>query len=247
MTHPKKRLCEPGRLYCSRIRLTLIIPRSPESTRLTKDDIPLVMTSLRAVVSRVGADLRRVVVVADRTQSSLAWQCTFGGPSVIRGIALTDGWIADAAIHGVEGAGHSVLLLDQSQGAQANALRVLSGKSLTDAGFWVPRPPASVDRRWQQRARIAVYRRLDFPDAIILIHQNCGAATPGIFSARCFLYTPAVVPWLPRRSRVSSGNAPRCCQYEAFRIGRHDVLCSRFREHFTLFRSSGRPDEQFRY
>ncbi len=123
--------------------LTLIIPRSPESTRLTKDDIPLVMTSLQAVVSRVGADLRRVVVVADRAQSSLAWQCTFGGPSVIRGIALTDGWISDAAIHGVEGAGHSVLLLDHSQGAQANALRVLSGKSLTDAGFWVPRPSAS--------------------------------------------------------------------------------------------------------
>ena len=123
--------------------LTVIIPRSPESTRLTKDDIPLVMTSLRAAVSRAGADLRRVVVVADRTQSSLAWQCAFGGPSAVRGVALTDGWIADAAIQGVEGAGRSVLLLDQSQDAQANSLRALSGKSLTNAGFWAPRPTAS--------------------------------------------------------------------------------------------------------
>ena len=90
-----------------------------------------------------GVDLRRVVVVADRLQSSLAWQCTFGGPSTIRGIALTDGWFSSSEIQGVEGAGHSVLLLDSTQGAQAKALRELSRKSLTDAGFWAPLPTAS--------------------------------------------------------------------------------------------------------
>ena len=123
--------------------LTVAIPQNPESAQLTTDDIPLVMTTIRALVSQAGADLRRVVVVADRPQSSLAWQCVFGGPSTIRGIALTDGWFSGAEIQGVEGAGHSVLLLDATAGAQAKALRELSHKSLTEAGFWAPFPTAA--------------------------------------------------------------------------------------------------------
>lgn len=125
--------------------LTVAIPQNPESSKLTTDDIPLVMTTIRALVSRAGADLQRVVVVADRPQSSLAWQCTFGGPSTIRGIALTDGWLSSSEIQSVEGTGHSVLLLDTTPGAQAKALRELSRKSLTDAGFWAPLSTASHD------------------------------------------------------------------------------------------------------
>ncbi|MDA1233025.1 MAG: S1C family serine protease, partial [Planctomycetota bacterium] len=120
--------------------LMLVIPQNPESARLTTDDIPLVMTAIRAVVSRTGADLRRAYVVADRSQLSLAWQCTFGGPSPIRGIALRDGWFSSSEIEGVEGAGHSVLLLDRTPDAQATALRELSLKSLKEAGFWAPLP-----------------------------------------------------------------------------------------------------------
>ncbi len=123
--------------------LTVAIPRNPESARLTMDDIPLVLTTIRALASTAGVDLQRVVVVADRLQSPLAWQCVFGGPSAIRGIALTDGWFSSSEIQGVEGAGHSVLLLDATQGAQAKALRELSRKSLTDAGVWAPLPTAS--------------------------------------------------------------------------------------------------------
>lgn len=126
--------------------LSVVIPQNPESAKLTTEDIPLVMTTIRAVVSKAGADLRRVFVVADRSQSSLAWQCTFGGPSPIRGIALTDGWFANSAIQGSDGAGLSVLLLDQSPGATAKALRELSLKSLTDAGFWAPLPTVSSDK-----------------------------------------------------------------------------------------------------
>ena len=123
--------------------LTVAIPQNLESAPLTLDDMPLVMTTTRAAVSGTGTDLRRIVVVADRTQSSLAWQCTFGEPSTIRGIALTDGWFSDSEIKGVEGAGLSVLLLDQVRGPQARALRELSQKSLTDAGFWAPLSTAS--------------------------------------------------------------------------------------------------------
>ena len=123
--------------------LTVAIPQNPESSRLTMDDIPLVMTTIRALVAQAGADLRRVVVVADRPQASMAWQCTFGGPSTICGIALTDGWFSDSQIQGVDGAGHSVLLLDTTPGVQATALLELSRKSLTDAGFWAPLPTAS--------------------------------------------------------------------------------------------------------
>ena len=123
--------------------LTVAVPQNPESARLTTDDIPLVQTTIRALVSGAGADLQRIVVVADRSQSSMAWQCTFGGPSTIRGIALTDGWFSSSEIQGVEGAGHSVLLLDTTRGAQAKALLELSHKSLTDAGFWAPRSTAA--------------------------------------------------------------------------------------------------------
>lgn len=120
--------------------LAVAIPKNPESARLTSDDVPLVLTTIRAMVSRVGADLQRVVVVADRTQAGLAWQSTFGGPSGIRGIVLTDGWFSTSDIQSVDGAGQSVLLLDPAEGVQARALMELSRKSLRAAGFWAPLP-----------------------------------------------------------------------------------------------------------
>ena len=123
--------------------LTVAIPQNVESSPLTLDDIPLVMTTTGAPVSRSGADPDRVVVVADHSQSSLAWQCTFGGPSTIRGIALTDGWFSSSEIQNAEGSGLSVLLLNQAQGTQPKALRELCQKSLTDAGVWAPLPAAS--------------------------------------------------------------------------------------------------------
>ncbi len=123
--------------------LSVVIPQNPESARLTTEDIPLVLTSIRAMVSRSGADLRRVVVVADRTQSVLAWQCAFGGPSTVRGIVLTDGWFSGSEVQGVDGAGHSVLLFDVAEQAQGRALLDLSRKSLKAAGFWTPLPLAS--------------------------------------------------------------------------------------------------------
>ena len=136
--------------------LSVIIPQNPESAKLTTEDIPLVMTTIRATVSKAGADLRRVFVVADRSQSSLAWQCTFGGPSPIRGIALTDGWFANSEIQGVEGAGLSVLLLDQTPGTTSQALRELSLKSLMEAGFWAPLPTTASNRSSDDEQKRAV-------------------------------------------------------------------------------------------
>ena len=136
--------------------LSVIVPQNPESAQLTSEDIPLVMTTIRAVVSKAGADLHRVFVVADRSQSSLAWQCTFGGPSPIRGIALTDGWFANSEIQGSDGAGYSVLLLDQTPGTTAKALRELSFKSLTDAGFWAPLPTQTSDKSPDNEQKLAV-------------------------------------------------------------------------------------------
>jgi hypothetical protein len=138
--------------------LAVAIPHSPESARLTTDDIPLVMTTIRALVSQTGADLRRVVVVADRPQSSLAWQCVFGGPLTIRCIALTEGWFSGSEIQGVEGAGHSVLLLDRTPGAEAKALRELSRKSLTKSGFWAPFPAAADENSDTEDAKIRAAR-----------------------------------------------------------------------------------------
>jgi S1-C subfamily serine protease len=136
--------------------LSVIVPQNPESAKLTTEDIPLVMTTIRAVVSKAGADLRRVFVVADRSQSALAWECTFGGPSPIRGIALTDGWFANSEIQGSEGAGLSVLLLDQTPSTTAKALRELSLKSLTEAGFWAPLPTAKSEKSPDDEQKRAV-------------------------------------------------------------------------------------------
>ncbi len=136
--------------------LSVIIPQNPESAKLTTEDIPLVMTTIRVVVSKIGSDLRRVFVVADRSQSSLAWQCTFGGPSPIRGIALTDGWFANSDIQGSNGAGLSVLLLDQTPGATSKSLRELSLKSMTDAGFWAPLPTVESDKSSDDQQKRAV-------------------------------------------------------------------------------------------
>ena len=136
--------------------ISVIVPKNPESAKLTTEDIPLVMTTIRAVVSKTGADLRRVFVVADRSQSSLAWQCTFGGPSPVRGIALTDGWFADSEIQGSDGAGLTVLLLHQTPGTTSKALREISRKSLTAAGFWAPLPTMSSDTRADDEQKRAV-------------------------------------------------------------------------------------------
>jgi len=121
-------------------KLVVAVPINPEKSVLTADDIPLVMTSIQGIASGSKADLRRVVVVAGREQSRLAWQTTFSGPSPIRGIALTNGWFSAREIQGADGAGTSVLLLEPSQNAQAQALLTQSRDALRKSGFWVARP-----------------------------------------------------------------------------------------------------------
>jgi len=121
-------------------RLVVAVPINPENSPLTPDDIPLVMTSLQGLAAGTGADLRRIVVVAGREQSRLAWQMTFGGPSPIRGIALTNGWFSAKDLEGADGTGSSVLLLESPSNAQAKALLAQSRDALQKSGFRVSRP-----------------------------------------------------------------------------------------------------------
>jgi serine protease Do len=121
-------------------KLVVAIPINPEKSLLTADDIPLVMTSIQGITSGSRGDLRRIVIVAGREQSRLAWQMTFGGPSPIRGIALTNGWFSARDTQGADGAGISVLLLEPSQSAQTQALLTQSRDALRKSGFWVARP-----------------------------------------------------------------------------------------------------------
>ncbi len=123
--------------------LIVAIPVNPERAKLTADDIPLVMTTIQGLASGSRADLRRIVVVGNREQSRLAWQLVFGGPSPIRGIALTDGWISAADLEGADGADQSILLLESSRNAQSQALLAQSRDALRKAGFWVTRPSDS--------------------------------------------------------------------------------------------------------
>ncbi len=121
-------------------KLLVAVPINPEKSVLTADDIPLVMTAIQALSAGSKADLRRIVLVADRRQSDLAWQLCFGGPSAIRGIALSNGWISPNEVRTANGAGHSVLLLQSPQNAQAKALLTQSRDELRKAGFWAAMP-----------------------------------------------------------------------------------------------------------
>ncbi len=128
-------------------KLIVAIPMNPEKSRLTPDDIPLVMTMIQNLAGRSKADLRRIVVVGNREQAQLAWQLVFGGPSPIRGIALNNGWISAAEAGGVDGADKSVLLLDQPTTNQAQALMAQCQEALRKSGFWTARPMDSETER----------------------------------------------------------------------------------------------------
>lgn len=126
--------------YLDSHKLIVAVPVNPEKSRLTADDIPLVLDIVKDLAGGSKADLRRIVVVGKREQSRLALQLLFGGPSPIRGIALTDGWMAAADFEGVDGSDQSVLLLETPANAQSQALLSQSRDSLRKAGFWVARP-----------------------------------------------------------------------------------------------------------
>lgn len=128
-------------------KLMVAIPVNPEKSRLTPDDIPLVMTMIQSLAGRSKADLRRIVVVGNREQAQLAWELIFGGPSPIRGIALNNGWISAAEVGGVDGADKSVLLLDQPTTNQAQALMAQCQEALRKSGFWAARPADSETER----------------------------------------------------------------------------------------------------
>jgi len=128
-------------------KLMVAIPVNPEKSRLTPDDIPLVMTMIQSLAGRSKADLRRIVVVGNREQAPLAWQLIFGGPSPIRGIALSNGWISSTEAGSVDGADKSVLLLEQPTTNQAQALMAQCQDALRKSGFWAARPADSETER----------------------------------------------------------------------------------------------------
>ena len=128
-------------------KLMVAIPVNPEKSRLTPDDIPLVMTMIQSLAGRSKADLRRIVVVGNREQAQVAWQLVFGGPSPIRGIALNNGWISAAEASTVDGADKAVLLLDQPTNNQALALMSQCQEALRKSGFWAARPADSETER----------------------------------------------------------------------------------------------------
>ena len=121
-------------------KLVVAVPINPENTVLTADDIPLVTMTIQRLAAGSKADLRRIALVADRSQSDLAWQLVFDGSSPIRGIALMNGWISSSDARTANGNGHSVLLLESPRNAQSSALLTLSRDELRKAGFWAAMP-----------------------------------------------------------------------------------------------------------
>jgi len=128
-------------------KLIVARPTNPENSRLTADDIPLVMTMIKGLAGGSKADVRRIVVVAGREQARLAWQLVFGGPSPIRGIAMTDGWISPAELEGIQHSDQSIILLESPNNAQSKALLAQSMNALQKVGFPVVRPMDSESER----------------------------------------------------------------------------------------------------
>jgi serine protease Do len=123
--------------------LMVVLPVNPEKSRLTAEDIPLVMTVLKGLAGGAKADTGRIVVVSNREQARLAWQLSFEGPSPVRGIALTDGWISASDLAGTDGSDRSVLMLKSPENSESKALQTGSLESLQKAGFWTPLPASS--------------------------------------------------------------------------------------------------------
>lgn len=154
---PEEQILGQWRSWLESHHLILAIPVNPDNAVLTADDVPLIMTTLNGVSSGGRADLRRVVVVADRDQSRLALTTVFGGPSPIRGIAMTSGWFSKNDIAGLEGNGHSVLFLESPKNNQSKLLLEKSREELEKLGFATPIPASSDPARtiadWTLRLR----------------------------------------------------------------------------------------------
>lgn len=133
--------------YLASRRLAVVIPKTPESGALTRDDTPLILAALQAAGTELTADLRRVVVVADQAQAELGWQLLAEGPSPIGGLALTNGWLSVARIQEAEGTGMSVMLADRGDSAPAQALLDQSALALKTSGFKVVRQSADDQTR----------------------------------------------------------------------------------------------------
>jgi len=128
-------------------KLIVARPTNPENSRLTADDIPLVMAMIKGLAGGSKADVQRIVVVANREQARLAWQLVLGGPSPIRGIALMDGWISPTELEGIRYSDQSILLLESPKNAQSKALLAQSIDALHKAGFPVARPVDTESQR----------------------------------------------------------------------------------------------------
>lgn len=154
---PEEQILGQWKSWLESHHLILAIPINPDSTALTADDVPLITTTLNGVSSGGRADLRRVVVVADRDQSRLALTTVFGGPSPIRGIAMTSGWFSKNDVAGLEGNGHSVLFLESPKNNQSKLLQEKSREELQKLGFAAPIPsntdPARTIADWTLRLR----------------------------------------------------------------------------------------------
>jgi S1-C subfamily serine protease len=154
---PEEQILGQWRSWLESHHLILAIPINPDNAVLTADDVPLIMTTLNGVSSGGRADLRRVVAVADREQSRLALTTVFGGPSPIRGIAMTSGWFSKNDVAGLEGNGHSVLFLESPKNNQSKLLLEKSREELQKLGFGTPTPSSSDPTRtiadWSLRLR----------------------------------------------------------------------------------------------
>ncbi|MFN9721565.1 MAG: hypothetical protein ACK58L_22945, partial [Planctomycetota bacterium] len=136
---PEEQIAAEWKPFLASHHLTVAIPMNPENTALTSEDIPLIATTLNGISSGGRADLRRVVLVADREQATLSLQTAFGGPSPIRGIALTSGWFPSADLDGLNGDQQTMLMLETPKDAQAKLLLEKSRASLGKLGFWTPK------------------------------------------------------------------------------------------------------------
>ncbi|MFO0428794.1 MAG: S1C family serine protease [Planctomyces sp.] len=124
-------------------RLTLLLPVVGAKNQLTDDDLPAIAAALEAAIKDRPIDRGRIVVVADEQSIRLAERVLFAARSPVRGAALLSGVVRTPEGLTAGRFRRSVLLLNQGNSLQFQALISESRRKLQAIGYRVFLPELS--------------------------------------------------------------------------------------------------------
>ncbi|MEZ6039016.1 MAG: PDZ domain-containing protein [Planctomycetaceae bacterium] len=124
--------------------LAVAVPRNPDGTRLTQEDIRLIVLGAIQTARELEIDSLRLVVAAESSEADLARNLIYSMNSPFRGALMLDGWISPTAENSVDSQlGRSVLQLEIPSDRQSQVLRTTSIRVMQESGLRVFSLPAA--------------------------------------------------------------------------------------------------------